>query len=62
MRDFIQSLARDESGVTAVEYAILAGVVVAIIAGAGAAFSDGLGGLFGALTTKMGTIADGINK
>lgn len=60
MRDFIQSLAGDESGVTAVEYAILAGVVVAIIAGAGAAFSTGLGDLFGALTTKMGLIKDSL--
>lgn len=60
MRNFIQSLVCDESGVTAVEYAILAGVVVAIIASAGASFSTGLGGLFDALTAKMGAIATNI--
>lgn len=46
MRNFIKSLARDESGVTAVEYAILAGVVVLILGVAGSAFSTALGNAF----------------
>lgn len=54
MRDFIQSLARDESGVTAVEYAILAALVVGILVLAATNFST-------ALETLWGTVTEGLN-
>ena len=57
MRNFIESLARDESGVTAVEYAILAGVVVAILVGAGMTFSTALEGAFNRLGLKLDDVA-----
>lgn len=56
MRKFIQSLARDESGVTALEYAILAGVAVAAIVGATATFGDNLTSIFTKIGTKLGVI------
>ncbi|NYT61720.1 Flp family type IVb pilin [Alcaligenaceae bacterium] len=52
MRKFIQSLARDESGVTALEYAILAGIVVAILASV-ATLSTDVGARFEALVAHF---------
>ncbi|HUH58534.1 MAG TPA: Flp family type IVb pilin [Candidimonas sp.] len=56
MRKFIQSLARDESGVTALEYAILAGAIVLLIGGGVSLFSTALDGAFG----RMAELLDGI--
>ena len=53
MRNFIKSLARDERGVTAVEYAILAGAVVAVLSVAGVAFSGALSAAFTKVTTEL---------
>ena len=54
MLRFIRSLSRDERGVSALEYAVLAGIIiVAVVAGAGT-FSTGLQGLFTGLITKAG--------
>ena len=56
MLHFIRSLSRDERGVSALEYAILAGIVVAALVVAGAALSNantGLPSLFNALMVKI---------
>lgn len=58
MRKFFQSLLRDERGVSALEYAILAGlIVVAVTAGVGQ-FSGQLETAFGTLGTK---VTDAVN-
>jgi pilus assembly protein Flp/PilA len=53
MLKFINLLKRDERGVTALEYAILAGVIVAAVVGVGASFSTNLQTVFRNLTTKV---------
>jgi pilus assembly protein Flp/PilA len=57
MLRFIQSLSRDERGVSALEYAILAGIVVAALVAAGSVLSNGTTGLPGFFTTLMGKIS-----
>ena len=58
MLTFLKKLRRDERGVSALEYAILAGiVVVAVIAGT-AGLSDDLKSLFTNISTSVGTAAD----
>jgi pilus assembly protein Flp/PilA len=53
MKTFVQQFLRDEDGVAAVEYGLLAGLIaVAIIVGAGALGSD-LNGLFNAVAGKV---------
>lgn len=47
MKQLLQALKRDERGVSAIEYAILAGVIVVIVAGGVAAFGDNISELFG---------------
>ncbi|HEX7932787.1 MAG TPA: Flp family type IVb pilin [Paraburkholderia sp.] len=44
MLQFFKSLSRDERGVSALEYSVLAGIVVIAVVAAGAVFS-GAGGL-----------------
>ncbi|GAB3626157.1 pilus assembly protein [Pandoraea terrae] len=56
MLQFIKSLSRDERGVSALEYAVLAGIVVVAVAAAGVVFSPALSGLFTQLTTKISGI------
>jgi pilus assembly protein Flp/PilA len=46
MRKFIQSLARDERGVSALEYAILAGLIVGVLVTAVGVFSGDLSTAF----------------
>jgi len=53
MRKFLISLQRDERGVTALEYAILAGVVVVAVIAAGATLSSTLTTTFSTLSTKI---------
>lgn len=58
MRNFInllvlKTLVRDERGVSALEYAILAGMIVGVVTVALAGFGDGLATSFTALTTKL---------
>jgi len=54
MRKFVQTLLRDERGVTAVEYGILAAIVVGVLVLAGATFGDELTALWGRVTDGMG--------
>ncbi|CAN7489912.1 Flp family type IVb pilin [Trinickia sp. LjRoot230] len=58
MLRFIQSLARDERGVSALEYSVLAGIVVVAVAAAGAIFggTDGLPALFQSMVTKVTSV------
>lgn len=53
MRKLIQSLLRDERGVSALEYAILAGMIVVVVGGALGAFGDTLGEAFSTLGGKV---------
>ena len=58
MLTFLKKLRRDERGVSALEYAILAGiVVVAVIAGT-STLSEDLTSLFTNISTSVGTAAD----
>lgn len=54
MLRFIRSLSRDQRGVTALEYAVLGGVVVIAVAAVGTYLegSTGLPGLFSTLITN----------
>ncbi|KWZ43150.1 pilus assembly protein [Burkholderia savannae] len=55
---FIQSLLRDERGVSALEYSVLAGIVVVAVAAAGAIFGGGSGlpELFQNMITKVTSV------
>lgn len=53
MLQFIKSLSRDERGVTALEYAVLAGIVVVAVVAVGAIFTPGLSAVFTNLVTKV---------
>lgn len=53
-RHFIRRLARDQRGLTAVEYAVLGAVVVAAIAAVGQTFQTELTGAFSALFNQVG--------
>ncbi|HWX12044.1 MAG TPA: Flp family type IVb pilin [Trinickia sp.] len=56
MLRFIRSFSRDERGVSALEYAILAGIVVVALVAAGTVLSNtttGVPGLFSTLMTKI---------
>ena len=53
-RRFIRRLARDQKGLTAVEYAVLGAVVVAAIAAVGRSFETQLTGAFSALFNQVG--------
>jgi pilus assembly protein Flp/PilA len=52
MLQFIKSLSRDERGVTALEYAVLAGIVVVALVAVGVIFTPGMTGIFQNLVTK----------
>ena len=60
MRNFLHNLQRDERGVSSMEYAVLAGIIVVAVVAAGAVLSDttnGLPGLFTNLINKVNTAA-----
>lgn len=46
MKKLLQALKRDERGVSAVEYAILAGILLVIIVAGVTTFGDSIAGLF----------------
>ena len=52
-RKFMKRLARDQKGLTAVEYAVLGGVVVAAISALRGDFTDALNGAFTALFNSV---------
>ena len=49
----LQRLKSDERGISAIEYAILAGVLVVVIVGLVMAFGGEIGGLFGGATEAL---------
>ncbi len=53
MLQFIKSLSRDERGVSALEYAVLAGIIVAAVVGIGVYLSPALLTVFTNLITKI---------
>ncbi|AOK20010.1 pilus assembly protein [Burkholderia cepacia] len=56
MLQYVKSLLRDERGVSSLEYAVLAGIVVVALAAVGvilSSTSSGLPSLFTALITKV---------
>lgn len=53
MQKFIKAFVRDERGVSAMEYAILAGIVVVALVAVGSAFSTNMQSVFSNLTTKV---------
>ncbi|AOK55927.1 Flp family type IVb pilin [Burkholderia stagnalis] len=56
MLQYVKSLLRDERGVSSLEYAVLAGIVVVALAAVGAILSSTSGGLpsvFSTLITKV---------
>ncbi|MGV2291772.1 Flp family type IVb pilin [Trinickia violacea] len=57
MLQFIKALARDERGVSALEYAVLAGIVVVAVAAVGAILSSTSSGLPSIFTSLMSKIA-----
>lgn len=52
MKKFIKAFARDERGVSAMEYAVLAGIVVLALAGVGTTFKTQVSGMFSTLFSK----------
>ena len=59
MRKFIQSLLRDERGVSALEYAILAGMIVVVVGVALTNFGDTLSAAFDTLGDAVTTAVGG---
>lgn len=59
MRKFIQSLLRDERGVSALEYAILAGMIVVVVGVALTSFGETLSDAFETLGTAVTTAVGG---
>ncbi len=46
IRNFVSRVRSDERGLTAVEYAVLGGIIVAALVAVGGVFSTGLSGAF----------------
>ncbi|WP_410831910.1 Flp family type IVb pilin [Paraburkholderia sp. SIMBA_030] len=54
MRKFFKAFVRDERGVSAMEYAVLAGIVAVALGGMATMFNDSVSTMF---TTMFGTIS-----
>jgi pilus assembly protein Flp/PilA len=57
MQKLLKAFVRDERGVSAMEYAILAGIVVVALTLVGSTFSTNLSDIFTNLTTKVRSAA-----
>jgi pilus assembly protein Flp/PilA len=53
MRNFMKAFVRDERGVSAMEYAVLAGIVVIALGGMAATFKTSIGTMFSTLFTNV---------
>ncbi|NGM85872.1 Flp family type IVb pilin [Parapusillimonas sp. SGNA-6] len=62
MRKFLKGLLRDERGVSALEYAILAGMIVVIVGGAMTTFGGDLADIFGSLGDSITTQVNGYGQ
>ena len=58
MRNFIESFARDESGATAIEYALIAALIAVAIVGAATTLGEEIGTLFGTVETELSGAGD----
>ncbi|RKP50608.1 Flp family type IVb pilin [Trinickia fusca] len=56
MRALLRSIQRDERGVSAMEYAVLAGIVVVAVVAAGSLLNNGTTGLPGLFKNLLTTI------
>ncbi|MCD4719815.1 MAG: Flp family type IVb pilin [Desulfobacula sp.] len=56
MKQFLKSLWQDESGATAIEYSLIAGIMAAVIVTGLTAFSEKLSDLFTALADKLESV------
>ena len=55
MSNFIKWFVRDERGVSAMEYAVLAGIVAVALGGVGAAFGTNVTAMFTTMFTAIST-------
>jgi|SwirhirootsSR2_FD_contig_41_6922756_length_458_multi_1_in_0_out_0_2 Flp pilus assembly pilin Flp len=55
--DRLQQFVLDESGVTAIEYAVIAGVIGLMLIGVVPIMRDSLSGMFGALAQGIGQVS-----
>jgi pilus assembly protein Flp/PilA len=55
MRNFFKAFVRDERGVSAMEYAVLAGIVVIALGGMAATFKGKISTMFSTLFTQVTT-------
>ncbi len=62
MMDTLTALYKDESGATAVEYGLIAGVMAAILVTVLGLFGKNLEELFQAIADKIGNAADDVKK
>ena len=62
MKGVIQALWKDESGATAIEYGLIAGLMAALLIGVLTGFSDKLSELFSAINDKIGAATDNIKQ
>ncbi len=58
----LKSLWEDDSGVTAVEYGLIAGLMAALLVGVMSLFGDQLQRLFEAIADKIGDAADTVSQ
>jgi pilus assembly protein Flp/PilA len=58
--DLIRAFAREEDGVTAIEYGLLAALIAVVIIAGATAVGTGLNATFTAIGTKLSTVAGGI--
>ncbi len=62
MKQIIKELWQDESGVTAIEYGLIAGIMAALLVTVLGGFSDKLSTLFTAITDKLSQVTDTITN
>ncbi|MGD9504774.1 MAG: Flp family type IVb pilin [Syntrophobacteraceae bacterium] len=62
MRSIINALWKDESGVTAIEYGLIAGLMAALLIGVLSGFNDKLSDLFSAINDKISSATDEIKS
>ncbi|SAL71824.1 Flp/Fap pilin component [Caballeronia udeis] len=55
MRKFVNAFVRDDRGVSALEYAMMAGIVAVTLALVGATFKTSIQALFTTMTTSVST-------
>ncbi|SAK78908.1 Flp/Fap pilin component [Caballeronia hypogeia] len=53
MRKLMKAFVRDERGVSAMEYAVLAGIIVVALAGLSTVFTNGFTGVFNSMFSKV---------